>query len=399
MQVTDDTPPECVNTSTDDVQLLTPFSHKGTTPYFSYKSPSELSQSPRRPLDDFLDTSQKDAVHSDSEAEPHPVNTGKRPLRSRKTLFMSQTPDDRKLESYPTTEDKSQININVLQQQFHTDEIQVQEILLRPRLPAQATEEKIAPTRYHFEYVYTNIYNPELYDYIKNLEKWVKFNLKHPDQSKPILDLQGEESTETEFSLTTLLVFNKDLINKKLKEIKKLHKQQSDSLKSGYARKKAISTYLNSQQPQTSSQTDRGTNFQSSCSSSDSFVVIDSITKPTKTLIPSSLDKETGIPIATGDNSKSISVPVSQHNPSRTSSVIDSFFDSDSDSDFDPTATMVDRKIPAFFPPDKFDGQNKTLTKQHWQIFKDFCDQQKLNFEDIPATPDADAIPAQTGKI
>ena len=80
MQITDDTPPECVNTSTDDVQLLTPFLHKGTTPSFCYKSPSEPSQSPRRPLDDFLDTSQKNAVHSDSEADPDPVNTGKRPL-------------------------------------------------------------------------------------------------------------------------------------------------------------------------------------------------------------------------------------------------------------------------------------------------------------------------------
>ena len=60
---------------------------------------------------------------------------------------------------------------------------------------------------------------------------------------------------------------------------------------------------------------------------------------------------------------------------------------------------MVDRKIPAFFPPDKFDAQNKTLTKQHWQIFKDFCDQQKLNFEDILPTPDAEAIPAQTERI
>ena len=193
-------------------------------------------------------------------------------------------------------------------------------------------------------------------------------------------------------------MLNKDLINKKLKEIKKLQKQQSDSLKPGYAKKKALSTHSDLQQPQTSSQTDDGTNFQSSGSSSDSFVVIDSITKPTEPLIPSSLDKETGTPIATGDNSKSISVPVSQH-PSRTSSLIDSIFDSDSDSDLDPTATMVDRKIPAFFPPDRFDGQNKTLTKQHWQIFKDFCDQQKLNFEDIPATPDADAIPAQREKI
>ena len=45
---------------------------------------------------------------------------------------MSQTPDDQKLKSYPTTEDNSQIDINVLQQQFHRDEIQAQEILLRP---------------------------------------------------------------------------------------------------------------------------------------------------------------------------------------------------------------------------------------------------------------------------
>ena len=103
------------------------------------------------------------------------------------TLFMSQAPDDRKLESYL----QSQIDINVLQQQFHTDEIQPEEILLRPQLPGQTTEENIAPTRYHFEYIYTNIYHPELYDYVENLEKWVKFNLKHqlyPDQSKPILD-------------------------------------------------------------------------------------------------------------------------------------------------------------------------------------------------------------------
>ena len=100
---------------------------------------------------------------------------------------MSQTPDDRKLKSYPTPEDNSQIDINVLQQQFHRDEIQAQEIFLRPRLPGQTTEEKILPTRYHFEYIYMNIHDPELYDDVENLEKWVKFNIKHqlyPDRSK-----------------------------------------------------------------------------------------------------------------------------------------------------------------------------------------------------------------------
>ena len=129
---------------------------------------------------------------------------GKRPLRSRKTLFMTQTPDDRTLKSSTTTEDNSQIDPNILKQQFHRDEIQSQEIFLRPRLPGQTTDEKILPTRYHFEYIYTHIHDPELYDYVENLEKWVNFNIKHqlyPDRSKPILDLQGAESTETEFSL------------------------------------------------------------------------------------------------------------------------------------------------------------------------------------------------------
>ena len=48
---------------------------------------------------------------------------------------MSQPPDDRTLKSYPTNEDNSQIDPIVLQQQFHRDEIHVQEIFLRPRLP------------------------------------------------------------------------------------------------------------------------------------------------------------------------------------------------------------------------------------------------------------------------
>ena len=35
-----------------------------------------------------------------------------------------------------------------------------------------------------------------------------------------------------------------------------------------------------------------------------------------------------------------------------------------------------------FFPSQKFDGRNKDLTKQHWQAFEDFCNQQKLYIED-----------------
>ena len=34
-----------------------------------------------------------------------------------------------------------------------------------------------------------------------------------------------------------------------------------------------------------------------------------------------------------------------------------------------------------FFPSQKVDGRNKDLTKQHWQAFQDFCNQQKLYIE------------------
>ena len=43
-------------------------------------------------------------------------------------------------------------------------------------------------------------------------------------------------------------------------------------------------------------------------------------------------------------------------------------------------ATLKERSV--FFPSDKFDGRNKNLTKQHWQTFEDFCDQQKLYIND-----------------
>ena len=50
-------------------------------------------------------------------------------------------------------------------------------------------------------------------------------------------------------------------------------------------------------------------------------------------------------------------------------------------------ATLKERSV--FFPSDKFDGRNKNLTKQHWQTFEDFCDQQKLYITD--RGPDATA--------
>ena len=43
-------------------------------------------------------------------------------------------------------------------------------------------------------------------------------------------------------------------------------------------------------------------------------------------------------------------------------------------------ATLKER--PIFFSSEKFDGRNKALTKQHWQTFEDFCNQQRLYITD-----------------
>ena len=52
--------------------------------------------------------------------------------------------------------------------------------------------------------------------------------------------------------------------------------------------------------------------------------------------------------------------------------------------------SLRDKQV--FFPPEKFNGKDKTKTKQHWQIFKDFCEQQKIALRSVPARGDEEAI-------
>ena len=54
------------------------------------------------------------------------------------------------------------------------------------------------------------------------------------------------------------------------------------------------------------------------------------------------------------------------------------------------------REKSVFFPSQKFDGRNKNLTKQHWQSFEDFCNQQKLYIEDTRDTTAASIDDVQT---
>ena len=138
----------------------------------------------------------------------------------------------------------------------------------------------------------------------------------------------------------------------------------------------------------------------SSGSSSDSFVVISK---------PSLLDTNNGSQnnseqSNSQSNSKATSHASSPDHQSTNSPIVNSiqpnFGLNDPNSDLDSDSDMERKeKVPAFFPPDRFDGQNKNLTKQHWQVFKDFCDQHKLVFEDVPAAGDREAITVDNNKI
>ena len=364
--LTPSTPPANNDISLDDINLLTPLSVDFAAHRLTVKTPSEPSRSPHRDSDFqsaystqqyFKNTAvEKFNIHT-GHVTPDILNSGQRILWSRKTLFMS-VPD--RSESATDAATRQQVE-KELEQLNLLD----QEVDLRPKLPGQLTEEKIAPTRYHFEYVYSHIFDPKIYPYVEELQKWVDFVRKHnlyPDVSQPILDLDQVEATNSTFSLTNLLVLNSDLIDKAQKADRKKRKQQSTFSKSNEDSSRTTQTIADST-PHTS-QNIAHSDPNSSGSSSDSFVVIPQRT----TNIIDPLQSSTLVP------------PL--HNPISLPSTVTSL----------PITMPTDKndKVPAFFPPDKFDGRNKSQTKQHWQIFRDFCDQHQLYFEDVDSVTAAD---------
>ena len=109
-----------------------------------------------------------------------------------------------------------------------------------------------------------------------------------------------------------------------------------------------------------------------SSGSSGSFVVISS--SNTLRLItpdPSLLE----LPPSLGATPTNTPVTTPPPSPTPTPSPIPPPTPPDSD-----MATLKERSV--FFPSDKFDGRNKNLTKQHWQTFEDFSNQQKLYVTD-----------------
>ena len=304
----------------------------------------------------------------------------------------------------PTSDEPD--DADIIQQDLERDSLYDQGLLLRPRLFGQKTDEHILPTHSHFECIYEHIYEPEIYDYVQELEKWVHFNLKYKlykDESQPILNLQGIEQPNAYFGLSDLSVINSELIAKKQKQEKKRRKLQEQQLQPGHGKlQRHLEDKAHSQKtPASQKDTIRDDPHSSGCSS-DSFFII---SKPSL-LDTNNASQNESEHSNSQSNSKASSHASSPDHQSTNSPIVnpiqpnfglndlDLDLDSDSDSDMERK-----EKVPAFFPPDRFDGRNKNLTKQHWQVFKDFRDQHNLVFEDIPAAGDREAIRVDNDKI
>ena len=232
----------------------------------------------------------------------------------------------------------------------------------------------------------------QFYPYIEQLEKWCKFVNKHniykTDLSVLVQDIDGNEYPDVEFSLDNLLALNKHLLeaHKKEKVI------QSEQKKSHNITPADASTSYVSQGDQTltlCSQADTQVDINSSSSSTSSFVILHTskdientketdLSKPdTETYSQSESDPDNSDsefhPASLQNKSSPIVLPQTNTQPNHTSH--------ETSPDIDMGDRVRDRL--AFFPPEKFDGRNKNHTKQYWQVFKDFCDKQKLYFEPL----------------
>ena len=427
---TDDSPPSPSTVDADDISLLPLYTATGFTPRLASRSTG--SESPKRliQLSSELEKVKLDLrqSHQALAKDPHLKGKGKR-LQSRKTLFMSTSSDD-------TTDT---VDPTAIIKEAERADLQLKEIELRPTLPEQTSTDKVAPERRHFEYVYRNIHDPKLYQYIKDLTKWHNFVLEHklaPDYAQPILDLDGEEiSKQVEFNLTNLLYINSDLLDR-------LNRGGRRTKTHGVQKTKHTTT--KSSQESLDSQKHSPPSDNNSSGSSDSFVLLsgnndkDKSTKdlrrdsdshdsntnknlklatPVHTPAQSPVNTPTHTPSHTPPTSSPSLSPsppphqpniIPQHEPSgrntptssRTSTpdLDNSYIDSDSDSDFE----MGERKekVPAFFPIEKFDGRDLTQTKRHWQMFKDFCDQHRYSFtETAPATEGDEPVPPNKDEI
>ena len=139
------------------------------------------------------------------------LHSGSRLLRSQKTLFLS---------------DEEHIRT-----QLDHERLVDEEISFRPRRAGQTTDDRYAPTRADFEYIYRHIDDLDCQIWASDLESWLDFINRHSltqDPSLPILDKDGLEYPDLPFSLDNLLKLPITVTDNRLSSLSPIHSIDTD---------------------------------------------------------------------------------------------------------------------------------------------------------------------------
>ena len=250
----------------------------------------------------------------------------------KKSLF-SSSQDDISMSSQPESI-KELSDEDFVEEQVH----------LIPKLPGQTSDDINIPSREHFEYAYKNFTDPNVRQYLLDIQQWLYFIRYHkkPDCSIPILDHTGKPYTEvTNWTLQDIDALPANAT--KLHEIQlSKHKVPisvpTDTAKTTKTGKAATS--------QTVKATPKAQPI------------------PLSQTLAAAIQKDTG---ASGTPPPS---PLTPHRNTPTTSPHSS-----------PSKMPSLRDRAVFFPQTTFDGKDKTKTRTHLQSFEDFVDRQKLDPE------------------
>ena len=219
-----------------------------------------------------------------------------------------------------------------------------EQIHLIPKLPGQTSDDINIPSREHFEYAYKNFTDPNVRQYLSDIQQWLYFIRYHkkPDCSIPILDHTGKPYTEvTNWTL-----------------------QDIDALPANATKLREIQLSKHKVPISVPTDTAKTTKTGKAATSQTVKATPKSQQIPLSQTLAAAIQKDTG---ASGTPPPS---PPTPHRNTPTTSPHSS-----------PSKMPSLRDRAVFFPQTTFDGKDKTKTRTHLQSFEDFVDRQKLDPE------------------
>ena len=217
-----------------------------------------------------------------------------------------------------------------------------EQVHLIPKLPGQTSDDINIPSREHFEYAYKNFTDPNVRQYLLDIQQWLYFIRYHkkPDCSIPILDHTGKPYTEvTNWTL-----------------------QDIDALPANATKLREIQLSKHKVPISVPTDTAKTTKTGKAATSQTVKATPKSQPIPLSQTLAAAIQKDTG---ASGTPP-----PSPPHRNTPTTSPHSS-----------PSKMPSLRDRAVFFPQTTFDGKDKTKTRTHLQSFEDFVDRQKLDPE------------------